>query len=127
MNSRRKFLIHGSLATTALIVAKPFKSLAASSTNLFGANSNSFVFIHTADLDASNKATILNIIDNANANGSNVILLKAVNKKERESDLKYDAAFNNEVIEQGNNYDIIRKNGTRVGVIYVTREQTSAQ
>jgi 5'-nucleotidase len=47
MPNRRKFLVQGTLATTAMLVAKPFQSLAGSSSS---ANTNSITLLHTNDI-----------------------------------------------------------------------------
>jgi 5'-nucleotidase len=46
MPSRRKFLVQGTLATTAMLVAKPFQSIAGTTST----NSNTLTLLHTNDI-----------------------------------------------------------------------------
>ncbi len=122
MNSRRKFLIQGSLATTAVLALKPFNAIARAAlpfTGLSGSNGK-LVFLHTVNLNPSSDfKTIQYIKDIKNQNG-NAILLKAGQDEQYEaSQLIYDVPFNSDhdlsVIT--GDYKIIKKGSIRTGII----------
>jgi 5'-nucleotidase len=50
MHNRRKFLIQSTLATTAMLVAKPFKTFAGISSSFQGSSGNAITLLHTNDL-----------------------------------------------------------------------------
>jgi hypothetical protein len=120
MNSRRKFLIKGSLATTALIAAQPFKAIAGAAASLSGINSsnNHLVFLHTTDLKAGANEMARKFIADIKGNTSNTILLHT-GKKQSES-IQFDAAVNsdNAILQTNSEYHILDKKGIKTGVIY---------
>lgn len=120
MNTRRKFLIQGGLATTALIAAKPLHTIAGVSSPMagFGSNHNSVLFLHTADHQTHQ---LVNQIAELKRTAHNVVVLNAGNM-ESATDLKYDASINknNAVAATANNYRIIYKGNIKIGVITAT-------
>ncbi len=56
MTSRRKFLLNGSMATTALLTARPFKTFAnvLAPVTSFNINNNKVIFVHTGNYTNSN-------------------------------------------------------------------------
>lgn len=119
MNSRRKFLIKGSLATTALIAAQPFKALAGAASSLSGitSNNNHLVFLHTTDMNAGASGKAMKFIADIKGNTPNTILLHA--GKKHDGSLQFDAAVNtdNALLQSNNEYHIINKKGLRTGII----------
>ena len=75
MHTRRKFLIQGSLATTAVIALKPFNAIA----SLTGpGNSHAkLVFLHTANFDPRHEQQLIQYITTIKNNNANAILIKA--------------------------------------------------
>src|SRR6186997_3084415 len=75
MHTRRKFLIQGSLATTAVLALKPFNAIA----NLTGTGNSGakLVFLHTADFDPRHEQQLIQYITTVKNNHTNAILLKA--------------------------------------------------
>lgn len=118
MTSRRKFLIQGSLATTALLVAKPFKTFAGSAFSSTNLSSTNLVFLHTSNLDAGSESKVISMLAEMKNNNQNTILLKAVKDSSKNSSLQYDASFQSgDISFDGNKYKIIRKGSLRIGII----------
>jgi 2',3'-cyclic-nucleotide 2'-phosphodiesterase (5'-nucleotidase family) len=97
MNTRRKFLVQGGLATTALLAVNPFKSIAVgSSTLLPGINStNSVMLLHTSNGSSDN----INTINKLKRKNSNTVLL------------------NKDIVPSQESYQIIFKGNIKIGVI----------
>jgi len=122
MNSRRKFLIQGSLATTALLVAKPFKTLAgaASPVTGFNTNNNKVIFLHTGNFRNINQQQVISHIADLKNTTGNIVLLHAGDDVSNNSvKLNYDASIsqNNSISASANNYRIIYKGKIKIGVI----------
>lgn len=125
MNSRRKFLLQGGMATTALLAAKPFKAIAGAGSPItgFGNNDNSVIFLHTADLNNSNHQKLISHIADLKRSSGNVVLLNAGNNVAGSAAaLNFDASVNhsNAVSATANNYRIIYKGKIKIGVISIT-------
>jgi hypothetical protein len=97
MNSRRKFLVQGSLATTALLAANPFKSIAVGTADLLpGINStNSIMLLHTSNTSSDN----INTLNKLKRQNSNTVLL------------------NKDTVPSSESYQIIFKGNIKIGVI----------
>ena len=124
MNSRRKFLLQGGMATTALIVAKPFQTIADTGIPLGGltANNNKITFLHTVNQAKLSADQLANEI-NAFKSNSNVVLLDAADAAtDTRVKLQYDASVskNNAVSNTANNFKIIYKGNIKIGVISAT-------
>ena len=120
MNSRRKFLLQGGMATTALLVAKPFQTIAESGIPLGGltSNNNKISILHTGNPNKLSADQLAKEI-NAFKNNSNVVLLDAGDNSVK---LPYDASIskNNAVSNTANNFRIIYKGNIKIGVISAT-------
>ncbi|MGE5107316.1 MAG: hypothetical protein ACM3H8_07215 [Sphingobacteriales bacterium] len=125
MNSRRYFLIQGSLATTAMLVLKPLKSFAGTVSNFtgIGSNHNKLVFLHTPNLNPLQEKHVINYINDLKNKNANTILLKAVPDKQSEmASLHYDASVHecNELALINGGYKIIDNDNLRTGIINVS-------
>ena len=123
MKSRRNFLKQGALASTALVVLKPFESIASVTSSFTGVNSSQhkLVFLHTAHLDSYGDHNVIRYIKNIKSNNKNAILLKAGHVKREESySLNYDASVNdvNNTSTIKGYYKIIKKDGLKTGIVY---------
>ena len=128
MNSRRKFLIQGGMATTALLAAKPFKAIAGASSPItgFGTN-NRVIFLHTSDLHDATPHQLISHIAELKSSTGNVVLLNASNNVAGNvAALNYDASISqsNAVSATANNYRIIYKGNIKIGVITATAGDT---
>ena len=128
MNSRRKFLIQGSMATTALLVAKPFQTIAETGIPLGGltANNNKIAFLHTSNPAKLSAAQLVKEI-NTCKNNSHVVLMDAADATEYTyATLPYDASINrnNSVSGTSNNFRVIYKGNIKIGVISATAADT---
>ena len=97
MNSRRKFLVQGSLATTALLAVNPFRSIVVGTADLLpGINStNSIMLLHTSNTSSDN----INTLNKLKRQNSNTVLL------------------NKEMVPSQESYQIIFKGNIKIGVI----------
>lgn len=116
MNSRRKFLKHGSMASTALLLTKPFETLANRLSPLTGVSidQNKILLVHTSDL-AGSTGLAASQLDAVKRNNANVLLLNAGETKEPNG---FDASLHhcNEIIDS---YKIIYKGDIKIGIIGV--------
>jgi hypothetical protein len=118
MNTRRKFLLQGSIATTALLVTKPFNTFAKITSPVTGLknNNNSILFLHTGTVSVSQTAAQVTALK---SNYANVMLLHAgttvpVNLQQ----LKYDASVESTTnVVFSNAYKIVYKGDFKTGVI----------
>ena len=117
MNSRRKFLIQGGLATTAVLALKPFNAIArAASPFTWLSDSNGrLVFLHTAHLHSYYDNKVIQHIANIKKNNANAILFNAGydTTQDETGPLTYD------VLAITGDYKIIRKGNIRTGIICV--------
>ena len=112
MNSRRKFLFQGSLAATALMVAKPYNALANYTSPLLqgGLNYNSITFLHTTGESLAVAAQVKRISNKT----ASIVLVHGDNNEQQ---LNCDASLQS-INENGDSgYKIIYKDNIRVGVI----------
>lgn len=122
MNTRRKFLLQGSLATTAFLATKPVKAFSNTITAITGQSlhNNKIVFIHTGNNGSTKQHQVLhNMANLAKAAGSVVLLHAGSSKQTMAPQLKYDATMD---LDTGisllkNNYKTFYKGDIKVAVI----------
>ena len=129
MNSRRKFLIRGSMASTALLIAKPFTTFANAVAPVTGftINDNKLVFVHTGNYKGTNQQQTMKHIARLKSNTGNLVLLHAGNPFEGNgAALNYDASMNvdNNFSLATNDHKIIYKGNIKIGVISATEDET---
>ena len=122
MNTRRKFIIQGSMATTAVLALKPFTSIASAASFFTGPDgSNSqLVFLHTSNVNPSVDYRVINFIKEIKNKNANAILLKAGQDEPEETGrLTYDVSMNggNDLSAITGDYKIINKGNLRTGII----------
>lgn len=122
MNSRRKFLIQGSLATTAMLALKPLNAIAGPSSPFTGLTSSSgkLVFLHTAGSTTGSSHQVIQYITTIKNKNKGAILLKAGQVNEDETGtLTYDASINggNDSSAISGDYKIITKGNIKTGFI----------
>lgn len=127
MNSRRKFLLQGSMATTALVAFKPFKTIANTLSPLtgFSINENKLVFLFTGNYQSESVYNIPQLITSFKNNTGNLLVLHAGEQKDSSyPQLQYDATQQapGMLKEQGNNYTILNKGNFKIGIISVTND-----
>ncbi len=120
MNTRRKFIINGSLTAAALVALKPFKALAGSSgftqTNTA---KNYIVLMHTASLEQAKHQQTLGFIRSIQ-NKTNKTL--TINAADNATDLSMQ--FDTTASVETSAYQIIRKGGVSTGIIYANTAET---
>ena len=121
MNTRRNFLLKGSMATTALLTAKPFKTIAHTLSPVTGfcINDHKIVLVHTGNYSSNNKAQTAQQIIALKDKTQNLVLLHAGDTNEKSKHVKYDALMNtDEVVSfSANNYTILYKGDIKIGII----------
>jgi hypothetical protein len=122
MNTRRKFLLQGSMATTAMLVARPFETLAntLSPVTGFTVNSNKIVLAHTGNNFGANLHVTLNHIAELKSNTNNLVMLHAGNATAGLSTHKpFDAMMKDEHSFSSTSVDhkIIYKGNIKIGII----------
>jgi hypothetical protein len=122
MNTRRKFLLHGSMAATAVLASNSFKAIAASSNNILftGSKKNFLVFMHTSGLQTSSHQDTLRFINDIKNKTSNAITLAGGNSN---VGFSFDASINDTTSLAGDNYRIITKGGINTGIITITADE----
>ncbi len=119
MNPRRKFLLQGGLASTALLSLNPFQGIANKLASLtgFSMNSNKVVLVHTYILENE----IVNNVAAIKRSMGNVVLLHVgETNKWNETASRYDAFIGqsmNELQSPAKEYSIIYKGNYKIGVI----------
>lgn len=121
MNSRRKFVIQGSLATAALIASTPMKMLASImpvSKSLLS-NGNCFTLLHSAEENAMVQHAFKNYVNKANNTCSPVVLNASNN------------LVNNEQIhlhtqDLNTRYTLLNQNGILTGYVSISSDDTEA-
>jgi hypothetical protein len=113
MNSRRKFVLQSSLATFALVAAKPMDALARvmKFSGLQAEAPGQFVLVHTASLQTLRDAETIRYIRKQPVS----LLIEA--STEKGVNLGYDAALTHE-----QDYEILDRNGYRSGIVYIHNE-----
>jgi hypothetical protein len=130
MNTRRKFLFSGSMATAALLTAKPFTTIANSLSSLtgFSINNNSLVLAHTGNaMSAAANETLQHVTKLKNSH-ANLILLHAGNTAPAIQPV-YDASLHSgeSYSVSANDYKIIYKGDIKTGVITASSKSASAE
>ena len=121
MNSRRKFLLQGSMATTALLISNPFQTIADAGFPIEGltGTTKKITFLHTGNLAGLGHDEIRKDI-NACKNNSDVVLLDATAiTTDAGINFAYDASISktNPVSGTANNFRIIYKGNIKIGVV----------
>jgi 2',3'-cyclic-nucleotide 2'-phosphodiesterase (5'-nucleotidase family) len=129
MNTRRKFLLNGSLAATALITAKPFTSLANSLSPVTGyhLNNNQLVLAHTGSALHAGSNQALQHIKKLRNNTPNLIMLHAGDQVAVNHPV-YDASLHKGATNSvdTNDYRIIYKGNMKTGIITANNQSADA-
>jgi hypothetical protein len=130
MNTRRKFLFSGSMATAALLTTKPFTAIANSISPVtgFSFNNNSLVLAHTGNrLDVATGKTMQHISKLKNSH-ANLIMLHA-GETAPAGQPAYDASMHTgeRYSVSDNDYKIIYKGDIKTGVITANSTSVSAE
>jgi hypothetical protein len=112
-NTRRKFLVQGSMLTTALVATKPFDALATLTSPFTGESFNQVTFLHTA-LPATAASSRISKIKDDHANP---VLLNVNSNTEEELTSNYDAAAGYLPGHFDGTYKIIKRGQFRIAVI----------
>ena len=119
MTSRRKFILQGSLATTAMLALKPLNAIAGASSPLtiLTSNSGKLVFLHTAGINATTSNETIQYITSVKSKNKGAILLNA--SQGETGLLNYDASINgsNDSSVISGDYKIITKGNIKTGFI----------
>lgn len=130
MNTRRKFLFSGSMATAALLTAKPFTSIAntLSPVTGFGINNNSLVLAHTGNTINTSENKTLQQIANLKKSSANLIMLHAGDKAAVTTPV-YDASLHADDTHSVNagDYRIIYKGDIKTGIITADKKSATAK
>jgi hypothetical protein len=130
MNTRRKFLFSGSMATAALLTAKPFTTIANSISPVTGfrINNNSLVLAHTGNTTVSAANEALQHITRLKNSNANLIMLHAGDKAPAIQPV-YDASLHSgeNYSVAANDYKIIYKGDIKTGVITADNKSLSAE
>lgn len=122
MNTRRKFLIQGSMATTAMFALNPLTSIArvASTFTGPGGSNSQLLFLHTANMISPGDYPAIKFIKEIKNNNTNAILLKAGQDVQEETGrLTYDVSIHgsDDLSAMTGDYKIINKGNLRTGII----------
>ncbi len=112
MNSRRKFVIQGSLATAALLALKPMELLAKvlpTSTNLLS-NSNCLTLLHSAEPDAMVQHEFMSYISRANKFATPIVLNVSNNVVDN-------SQIHLHTQELNTRYSLLKQNGMLLGFV----------
>ena len=121
MNTRRKFLIQGSLASTAMLALKPLNAVARITSSFTGAGYSKLIFLHTANADAGNTSHIIEYVKSKKKN-TGAILLSAgeqIHNLPIQKACGASAGIANDIHEKTDDYTIIDKGRLRTGVIRI--------
>ena len=128
MNTRRKFLLHGSLASTALLLTKPFKSIARPFATVtgFSVNDTKVVLVHAGNACNSYHQTVIKISDLKKSTG-NMVSVFAGNLND--SNQNFDAVINqkNEFHFSEKDYKVVYKGDYKIGIITAVEGVNSAE
>jgi hypothetical protein len=122
MNTRRKFLFNGSMATAALLTAKPFTTLANTLAPVtgFSINSNKVILLHTGSYNPGNQYLAVQQITQLKKSTGNLVLLHAGNGVHANAGgLHFDSVLEpaNCASVSANNYKIIYKDKIKIAII----------
>ena len=120
MHTRRKFLIQGSMATTAMIALKPLKTFAGTVSHVTGYNGyGKLILVHTAQADYKSDQAMLQYISGIHMD--NAIVLKAgqAEKLSEQGPVTYDSCIDeiNDQTAITGGYKIISKGNIKTGII----------
>lgn len=129
MNSRRKFLRSGGMASVALITAKPFTTIANTLAPVtgFSVNNNKVVLLHTGNYNPGNQNMAAGEISRVKRTTGNLVLLYAGDHPdEHKGNLHFDSVLEpaNCASVSANNYKIIYKDSIKVGIITAASDET---
>lgn len=130
MTNRRKFLLNGSMAATALLTVKPFTSLAnrLSPVTGFSMNNNTLTLAHTGNAMAGDHGQVLRNISKLKNSSPNLIMLHA-GEVSPVTNPVYDASLHAGVSSYvaANDYKIIYKGDIKTGIITADQATASAE
>lgn len=120
MHTRRKFLIQGSMATTAMIALKPLETLASAVSHATGYNGyGKLILVHTAITNYKSDHAMLQYISGTHRD--NTIVLKAgqAENQSEQGPVTYDSCINeiNDQTAITGGYKIISKGNIKTGII----------
>ncbi len=123
MNTRRKFLVQGSLTAAALFVSKPFKAFAGGAQRLFSpaGSRNHLVLLHTTGLRRKT-LSFFSAIKNKTANA----VLLHTGKGNTDTGIAFDACTNEKSGFSAADYSVISKGSMITGIIYVNDADSAA-
>lgn len=129
MNTRRKFLISGSVITSALLASKPLSAIAQATDPLKKMldHQNSLVLLHTANINEANQQNAIQQIASKRKKAYNSLLLNAgKDSTTSSSELNFDATatLDTELSLLSSEYRIINKGGIKTGVITAKAGET---
>ncbi len=120
MHTRRKFLLQGSMATTAMIALNPLKTVASTVSRLTGYNGyGKLSFLHTGISNQQNNPAMLQHISSMQRENAIVLQAGQVSGSAVPGAAIYDSSIN-EINDQPaitGGYKIIRKGNIKTGVI----------
>ena len=123
MYTRRKFVILGSMATTAVLALKPFKVAARviSPFTGLGKGYGKLIFLHTANPDPQMDYKVIQHIAGIQGNNAHAIVLQAgqVAQRDNPAPMVYDFCIDeiNEQAANPGNYKIIWRGNIKTGLI----------
>ncbi|MFM6924213.1 MAG: hypothetical protein ACKOU7_01830 [Ferruginibacter sp.] len=122
MNTRRKFLLNGSMASVALLTAKPFTALANTLAPVtgFSVNNNKVVLLHTGNYNPGSEYIAASEISRVKRNTGNLVLVHAGDHLQQDAgSLHFDSVLEpaNCASVSSNNYKIIYKDKIKIGII----------
>ncbi len=124
MNTRRKFLVQGSLASAALLAIKPFKTISGSSQlqslTGFSVNENKVVVAHTSDVGNANVTHTQQVLSEMKSTTGNLLLLHAGHHAaDKATRYTYDASMKNTktAASASGSYQIVYKGNYKIGII----------
>ena len=126
MNTRRKFLLQGSMATTALLIADPFKTFANRISPITGfvVDDNKIVLLHTGNSSQHNRHFAAEQISSLKKSTGNLVLLHAGKHNESNTVFNnHDALIHTDSID-ASQYKIIYKGDIKIGIIKAIEPET---
>jgi hypothetical protein len=120
MNSRRKFVIQGSLATAALLALKPMEILAKvlPTSNNFLSNSNCLTLLHSAEPELMVQSEFMSYVSKANRIASPIVLNASDNTVNNNQIHLHKEAFNSR-------YSILNQGGVITGFITISADEVN--
>jgi hypothetical protein len=120
MKSRRSFIQNGSLAALALVVTKPFDTVAQHIPSLKGAvtQNGKILIVHSAEENGEYSQETLQHIHKINSNNYNVLFVEPANNG--------NYILNEAAAEKSISYKIIYKGDIKIAIIDATKDNTTA-